>query len=368
MAKRLIFIIIVLVIIFGGTFGFDIVRRYFMRQYFSHFQPPPVTVSITRASAETWHPTLNSVGTLQAVNGVDINSRVSGQVVAIYFQSGQTVKKNQQLIQLDDAIDQQTLKNDMATLQLAKLTYQRRLQVFEKTRGAAKSDVDEAKAKLLQAEASVATAQLNIYYKNIKAPFAGKIGIRKVNIGQYVTAGQSLVTLQSLNPLYVDFSLPEQDLDRVYTDQPIQITVDTYPNEVFKGKVTAINSKVDIETRSILIRATIPNKDQKLYPGVYANVTVILPEKKNVITVPQTAVTYSLYGDSVYVVSKKGKDKKGKPILIAQQRFITVGPRKGTVVSVLKGIQPGENIVTSGQIKLRSGSRVTINNTLNVNQ
>jgi len=361
MGKRMSLIIILLLIIFGGTFGFYAVKQYFIKRYFAAYQIPPVTVATTKAISQTWKPSLSAVGTLVSINGVEVNSRVNGQVIAIYFKSGEMVQKGQPLIQLDDSIDQQILKDSLADSRLSKLSYDRQNKLFARN-ATSKSELDAARAKMLQSEAKVQQARLNIEYKNIKAPFAGKIGIRNVDLGQYVTAGQALVSLQSLDPLYVDFELPEQYLKFISVNEPLILTIEAYPSKNFDGKIIAINSKVNVNTRTILVRGEVPNNQHQLYPGIFANVKIILPQQHNVITVPQIAITYNLYGDIVYVVTQKGKDKKGKPILIAQQRFVNVGDRQNDIIAITKGLKAGEQIVISGQIKLQNNSRVIINN------
>lgn len=361
-AKRFTFVILILLVIFGGTFAWYGIRVIFTKRFVANYQEPAVAVSTTTAAKKTWHPMLKAVGTLMAVNGVDVNSEVTGQVVKIYFHSGGFVKEGAPLVQLDDAVDQQTLNNNVAQLGLDKVNYERQSELY-KTKSTSKSALDDARAKMLKSIAQVKTAQVMIGKKKIKAPFDGKLGIREINLGQYVSPGQALVPLQSLNPLFVDFTLPEQNLRQVHDDQAVSLMTGAYVGEVFKGKVTAINSEVDVNTRSISVRATLPNPGNRLYPGLFADVTLELPQELNVITLPQTAITYSLYGDSVYVVGK-GKDKKGKPILIATQKFVTLGGRRGTVIAVKKGVKAGDIVVTSGQLKLHSGAQIIINNSI----
>lgn len=356
-------VIIVLIVIFGGTFAFYAAKQMLIKIFFAHYQPPPVSVSTTQATAKTWSPTLTAVGTLTAVNGVDVTTQVNGQVTAINFQSGQMVQKDQSLVQLDDSLDQQTLNNDMAQLKLDQMNYERNLKLARQNM-LAQSDLDSAQAKMVQSQANVATAQLNISHKNIKAPFAGKVGIRNINLGQFVTAGQALVSLQSMDPMYVDFQLPEQDLTMISVGQTVQLTFDAFPGKVFKGVITAFDSKIDVNTRTLAVRATIPNQSQELYPGLFTNIAVLLPQQNNVLTVPQTAVTYSLYGNTIYIVTQKGVDKKNKPILVAIQRFVTLGDRRDDEVQILSGLQPNEVVVTAGQLKLHNGSIITINNSL----
>jgi len=361
MKKRFTIAIIILLVIFGGTFAWYAVRSYFTKQFFANFQMPPVAVSTTKAVKKTWSPKLKAVGTLRAVNGVYVNSEVNGQVVQIFFKSGQVVKKGDPLVQLNDAVDQQTLNDNVAELRLNDLNYGRQVKLLRRN-STSKSLVDNARAKMLQSKAQVKTAEVMIAKKKIKAPFDGKLGIRQVNIGQYVKPGEALVSLQSLHPLFVDFSIPEQSMKDLHAGQEVRLLTDAYKGEVFKGKVVAIGSEVHVSTRSISVRAIIPNDDKRLYPGLFADVSVMLPQKQDVITIPQTAISYSLYGDSVYVVSTRKNKKTGKIELIATQKFITLGPRQGTVVAIKRGIKAGDVVVSSGQLKLHTGARIIVNN------
>ncbi|MCH9769312.1 MAG: efflux RND transporter periplasmic adaptor subunit, partial [Gammaproteobacteria bacterium] len=341
------------------------VRHYLAEKFIENFKPPAVTVSTTPVVLKTWHPELHAVGTLKAINGVEVSPELAGQIREIYFSSGQIVKMAQPLIQIDDDLDRQQLKNDMAQMQLNKVNYQRQLQLYE-TRATPKSSLDDAAAKLVQSQAAVEADRVRIAKKLIKAPFAGKLGIRNVNLGQYVKPGDNLVPLQQLNPLHCDFTLPEQDLKFLAVGLPINIKVEAYPGELFNGKLTGVNSLINVNTRTVVARATIPNTDNRLYPGVFADVDVVLPVLNNVITIPQTAITYSLYGDTAYVVTESGKDKKGQPILMAKQRFIQVGERRGNVAQILKGLKPGEIVVTAGQLKLQNDTEIKINNTVKI--
>lgn len=365
MKNRVVWVISIFLFIFVATFIFYGVKTFIIHLYLSRYQEPPVYVSTVKAETKTWRPFLSAVGSLKASNGVDVNAEVSGQILLIDFQSGQHVKQGDLLVQLNDDVDQKTLERDEAKLRFDKIDYERK-ELLLKENAVARTAVDAAKATYLQSLAAVASDNVMINQKKIRAPFAGKIGIRQVNVGQYITTGTGIVTLQTLNPLYVDFSLPEQDLPKIKTDQPITLKVDAYPNELFEGKITAINSMVDVNTRSIAVRATIPNGNESLYPGLFADVQVILPKVDNVITVPQSAISYSLYGDSIYVVEQKGKDKKGTPELIAVQKYVKTGERRGNVVAVLSGIKVGDIVVSSGQLKLHPNARVLINNAVNL--
>jgi len=363
MGKRMTITIIALVIVFGGIFSFNVFRTHLIKQFEKNYVPPPANVSATKATTQSWQPTLMAVGSLVAINGVNVSPEVSGIVMTIRFSSGQMVEKGQPLIQLDNSTDLEDLKNNKAALDLAKLDFTRKASLW-RSGAISKSDYDQALATLRQSQAAVNKSLVAISKKNIRAPFSGKIGIRQVNIGQYVNPGDALVSLQSLNPLYVNFSLPEQYLKDIHLNQKISITVDAYTHEKFYGKITAINALVTEATRSIEIQATLPNPDLRLYPGSFADVLIYLPEKKSIVTVPQTAVTYSLYGNTVYVINKKGKDKKGKPILKAYQRYVTVGGMKNNLIVIEKGIKVGEVVVTSGQNKLRNGIVIVINNSV----
>jgi membrane fusion protein (multidrug efflux system) len=381
MKKRMLIMIIALIIIFGGIFGYDGVRSYFIAQYMAHYSPPPVTVSSTKVEDKTWHNRIQAVGTLYSYQSVDISPQQSGQINHIYFHSGEIVKKGQPLIGQDVALDKQTLKSDEATLALARITYARDLKLSKKN-FVSESALDSAIAQLRQAEANVAATKVTIEQKTIKAPFTGKIGIREVNLGQYVSPGNKLTSLQQLTPLRALFSVPEQYFPKVKVGLPVAIQVESYGKKDFMGKITALDSQINTDTRNFQIEAQIPNDTMKLYPGMFANITIELPDQKNVIVVPQTAITYNLYGDSVYVLtpkkestkdsktsnknsSKTKSSNKSQQLYVANLKYITVGNMRGNDAVITKGLKAGEIIVTSGQLKLRNGSDVYINNSEN---
>ncbi len=359
--KPLIITLIIIAVLFGGLLAWNLIRAFFIKRFFANFQPPPVTVSAIQAVSKNWQDYLPTIGVLKAVNSVDVSPQVSGLVTHIFFKSGQTVSIGDPLIQLNDKVEQQELKNLEAELELAKLTNER-LRTLIKRKAASQSEVDQAQAKLKQSLAQVEKTKALIGHKLIKAPFSGKLGIRTVNLGQYVSAGDKLVALESMNPLFLNFSLPEQHLQQLHPGQAVKLSVETHPNAVFSGKITAIDSTSSLKTHNILVQATIPNQDAKLYPGLFADIKVMLPVQEKVVIVPQTAVTYSLYGDSVFVVVSKKKDKKKKPVLEVVQKYVTVGPRFDSKVVIRKGIKAGETVVTSGQLKLQNGSQIEINN------
>ncbi len=366
MKKRMIIMIIALVVVFGGIFSFDAFRGYMIKQYFAHFEPPPAVISAHPAESKTWTPYLTTVGTLIAINGVSISSEASGLVAELNFKSGQIVTQGQLLVKLDDSVDQADLKNNQAALTLAQLNFDRIKNLFGKG-AASSSDLDTNRAKLQQAQAAVDRTNALIAQKNIRAPFAGKIGIRSVNLGEYVTPGATiLASLQSLDPLFIHFSLPEQDLKLLSENQDVLLKVQAYPDIKFQGKITAINSTVDPKSHTIQVQATVPNKDLKLYPGLFADIEVALPQQQNVITVANTAVAYSLYGDSVFVAKTEGKDKEGKPILKAYRTFVKTGIQRGNEIAIIDGVKVGDMVIDSGQLKLQNGIGVIINNKVSV--
>lgn len=353
-------------IIFGIVFGIFGIKKLLFFYFVSTYEPPAVTISTSTATPKTWESYLSSVGTLKAVNGTDISSEAPGIVTEIHFDSGQTVQKGDTLLLLDTSVEQAQLKNDLAALKLAQINFDRYKTLLKKN-ALSQSDFDITLAKLEEAQASVEATQAKIRQKTVTAPFAGKIGIRLVNVGQYLSAGTAIVTLQSLDPLYVQFNLPEQYLSELYIQEPIELSINSNnQKKSINGTITAINSKVDQSTRNILIQATIPNKEMQLYPGMFAQVKVVLRANKNVITLPQTAISYSLHGDSVFVIeaAKKGKESDGSPILHVKRKYVKVGERREGEVAIIEGIKAGEKVVTSGQLKLQNDTHVVIDNSV----
>lgn len=401
MKKRMTIMIIALTVVFGGIIGFNVFKQYMIKQYFKTFKMPAVTISTTIAKKMPWQPTINGVGNFSAVNGVDVNAQQSGHITNIQFKSGEHVEKGQLLLELDHRIEDANLADAKASLLLAKTDYQRQLALLKKS-ATAESTVDSAKAKLQQAQAAVDKIQTIIAQKKITAPFSGKLGVRLVNLGQYVTPGSTpLVSLQSLDPLYLQFYLPEQNLKSLYPGQEIIFNIESYPNHYFKGTIEALNSKVDPNTHNILIQAKVENCprltgdniDEKLFnpvkeqttgitifncqsalnkksnitsftfmPGMFAELSVILPDAPNVLVLPRTAISYSLYGNSVYIVKKVKDDKTQQQSLKVFQKFVKTGDERGTKVVVLSGIKEGDEVVNSGQLKLQNGVDVKINN------
>lgn len=352
-------------IVFGIIFSIYGIKKAIFAYFMSHYEPPAVTVSSATATAKDWQSFLSSVGTVSAVNGTDISSEAAGLVTEIRFTSGQSVKQNDILVLLDTSVEQAQLKSNEAKVKLAQINYDRN-QTLLKKNVISQSIYDASAADLQQAKAGFEETQAKIKQKTITAPFDGKIGIRQINIGDYVSAGAIMVTLQALDPLYVKFNLPEQYLAGLYVQQPVEITISNNGSgaTIIQGTITAINAKVDQTTRNILIQATIPNKDMKLYPGMFAQVKVWQPVHKNVITLPQTSISYSLHGDSVFIIKADKKDWKGKPILHVFRQYVKVGERRGGEVAILEGIHANDQVVTAGQLKLQNGTHVVIDNSV----
>ena len=361
MTKRMVIMLVALVVLFGGIFGYKAFMGMMMKKYMSAGGPPPVTVSAVKAESQVWKPQLKAVGSLRAVRGVDVTSEIEAMVRGIYFNSGDEVKAGQLLVQLNADADKAQLHAFEAAAELAQIVYDRDRKQFE-AQAISQAALDADSADLKGKQALVAQQAALVAKKSISAPFAGKLGISLVNPGQYVKPGDKVVTLQSLDSIYVDFYLPQQELSRISLGQAVLASTDTYPDEIFTGKITAINPKVDTQTRNVQVEATILNPKHELLPGMYASVEVRAGEIMRYLTLPKTAVTFNPYGETVFLVEEQAKGPGGKKVLTAKQTFITIGSSRGDQVAVLTGIKEGDLVVTSGQLKLRSGSPVIINN------
>lgn len=401
MKKRMTIMGIALGVVFGGLIAFNLIKSIIIRHAIANYKPPAVSISSAIAQTVDWQPTLSTIGNFVAINGVDISSETSGTVINIAFESGQYVTKNEALITIDDSVDKALLKSDQSKLTLQELNYKRQTDLFK--RGATpSSSVDEAKANLQQAEAKVEQTQAQINHKHIVAPFDGRLGIRQINLGQYISPGQTtIVSLQSLDPLYLEFYLPEQLYKRIHPNQTITFSVAQFPNVLFEGKITAINSKIDLSTHNVQIQAQLPNcpmealnnpaksplikthtetRGTKLVvtcdtelnkknnirgftfiPGMFASIEINQPAKPNTIIVPSTAISYSLYGNSVYII------EKDKDVMTVKRVFVTTGEQQGNYTVIKKGINAGQLVVSTGDLKLQNGTQVVINNDITLN-
>jgi membrane fusion protein (multidrug efflux system) len=363
MTKRMIIMLIAVAVVLGGVFGFQVFKANIIKHVMASLANPPQTVSTVTAGYQQWQPAVSAVGTLRAVNGAELSLQLAGIVSELDFKSGDDVRAGQVLLRLRTDDDVAKLQALQATAELAQITYDRdrkQLQAQAISRATLDSDV----ASLKNNQAQVAEQQAVVDQKILRAPFAGHLGIRAVDLGQYLAAGTQVVTLQALDPLYLDFFLPQQALANIKVDQAVAVHVDTWPGVNFAGQIIAINPQVDPTSRNVQIRATLPNPDHRLLPGMFATLDISTGAPQHQITLPQTAVAYNPYGDTVYVVLDKGKDAQGKPQLIAQQTFVTTGDTRGDQVAILKGIKAGDVIVSAGQIKLHNDSPVVVNNTV----
>ncbi|MDP9007607.1 MAG: efflux RND transporter periplasmic adaptor subunit [Pseudomonadota bacterium] len=361
MIRPLVIMAIIVAVVLGIVFGVQYFFGKMGKKFMAASASAPQTVSTTVAATAEWQPYYQSTGTLRAVRGADLSAQAAGVVDQIAFDSGNEVPAGKVLLRLKPNDDYAKLQQLQAAAELADQTYKRDQEQFA-AQAISQANLDTDLSTQKSAHAQVAAQAALIEEKIVKAPFAGRLGIRQVDIGQYLTAGTAIVTLQALDPILIDFYLPQQALAQMKTGQPVTATVDTYPGGSFQGTVESINSKVDSASRNVQVRASLRNADLRLVPGMFASVRIEYGDKRNPVTLPQTAVTYNPYGDTVYVVEQHGVDDKGHPRLEVQQRFVKLGPTRGDQIAVESGIKPGETIVVAGQMKLRNGVPVTVNN------
>jgi membrane fusion protein, multidrug efflux system len=326
--------------------------------------PMPVeTVTSAVAKEEDWAPALSSVGTISAVQGAVVATELGGTVSEVGFPNGGEAKKGDILLKLDASSEEAQFNTAKADLELARSDLQRAKDLATR-KVISKAELDSAESKFQQKQGTVANMQAMIEKKEVRAPFDGQLGIRLVNVGQMINAGQQVVSLQALDPLFVDFAVPQQNLPNLVQGLEARVRTDALGDRVFVGKVTAINSAVDTGTRNVSVQVTLDNHDHALKPGMFAKIEIILPTKQKTLVVPGTAVSYAPYGDSVYVIEKKKDEKTGKESQTIRQAFVRVGEARGDFVSITQGIKAGDMIVGTGVFKLRNGMAVTINNDL----
>lgn len=324
---------------------------------------PPTPVTAASAKADSWTNSITATGSVAAVQGVTVAAEMAGKVVKIAFEAGATVKAGDLLIQLDTTTEEAQLRAAEATAALAKANLQRANDLRQSnTNSAAELDAADAQAK--QAAAQAESIRTVIAKKTIRAPFAGRLGLRLVNLGQILREGEAIATLQTLDPVYVNFSLPQQRLADLAQGTRVRLITDAAPGEQFDGEITAINPEVDMATRNVRVQATTRNRGEKLRPGMFANVEVVLPTEQKVLAIPVTSVLYAPYGDSVFVIDEKKDEKSGKVRQVLRQQFVRLGGARGDFVNVVDGLKPGETVVTSGVFKLRPGMAVVIDNRL----
>lgn len=359
MKKRLIYTVIGLVIVIVILVAVKALQIGAMIDQGKKFVPPSETVTAAAVRADSWATTLTAVGTLNAVQGVTLAADLAGKVVEIAFEAGTPVKKGDVLLRQDISSEQAQLPGALAQVDYSRTNLERMTQLLAKNL-ISQSERDTAVAAAEQARAQADTIRAAIDKKTIRAPFSGHLGIRQVNLGQMLREGDPIVTLQTLDPIFVDFALPQQQLALARPGLTVQVTTDAIPGETLQGRITAINPLVDAQTRQVSVQATVANRGNKLRPGMFVNVTVGLADRQKVLSIPATAVLYAPYGDSVFII-EDGADKKGK---VLRQQFVRLGAKLGDLVAVTKGVKEGETVVSTGVFKLRNGQSVVIDNTL----
>lgn len=400
MNKRTKTLAIIIGVVFGGVILFNIAKKIIVSYLFATYVPPAVSVSSVTVKEKSWHPFITTIGTFVAKNGTDVTSQSPGQITKIHFKSGQLIHAGQALVDLNDTVEQADLKLNESELKLQRSEYDRQKQLH-KQNATSSSNLDQAENRFLQAEARVEKIKALIKQKHISAPFTGMLGIRKVNLGQYLKPGErGIVSLQSLDPIFIKFSVPEQMLNNIYINQVINFKVEQYPGVIFKGKINAINSKSDNATHNIEVQARISNcptselkyptksllitaksfgtNNEKIIdcstklnnknnverfafvPGMFADIKIMQPIAKDNLVIPSTAISYSMYGDSVYIIEK---DKlKNQEILRVKKVFVKLGAEQGSLTAIKRGLNAGQIVVSSGEFKLEDGTQVTINN------
>jgi membrane fusion protein (multidrug efflux system) len=355
MIKRLFLVLLLLGLVLGAIFGVKFYQA--QKQAAMAGTPPPPVVAAAEVRQDDWQPRLAAVGSLVATQGIFVTNEVAGQVREIYFDSGEPITKGDRLLQLDDSVDQADLRGLNAQRDLARIKLERFGKLL-KDRSASQSDYDEAKAELDRTEAAVAAKAALIAKKRITAPFDGKLGIRLVDVGEYLPPGSQIVPLDALDPIYADYSLPERRLPEIQEGNQLVVKVAAYPEREFRGTISAINPGVEQRTRTIKIRATLENPDHLLRPGMFAEVATLLSRRMELLTLPRTAISFAPYGDTVFRI----EEKEGRPTV--QRRQVTTGQAQGGRVEILSGLAAGERVVVAGQVKLRNGQEVHIDNSV----
>ncbi|MDA8139179.1 MAG: efflux RND transporter periplasmic adaptor subunit [Desulfobacteraceae bacterium] len=363
MAKRIIIAalgLLVLIGLIGGIKGLQIRK---MIAQGAQFVPPPETVTTAAAVSAQWESLLTAVGSLEAVQGIMVTAEMTGKVVQVPFEAGAKVKAGDLLVQQDTASESAQLRAAEATAALAKINFERMAKLLPE-KVVSRSDYDNADAQLKQALAQVDAIQATIDKKTIRAPFAGRLGIRLINLGQNLNAGDPIVTLQTLDPIYVNFQLPQQHLAVVHRGFPIRVLSDALGGDVIEGRITAINPEVESATRNVRLQATLSNRDERLRPGMFVNVTVVLPAEEKVLAIPATSILYAPYSNSVFIVEPRKDSAQGGDGKVVRQQFVELGEKRGDFVAVRSGLKEGEQVVSTGVFKLRNGQSVVIDNTL----
>jgi len=360
MKKRMVIMVLALLIVFGGIFGWKAFVNMKTAEFLANQKAPPVTVATMTAEKQTWQPSLRSTGSLRAVQGVDVTAEVPGKVARLAFDSGEQVEQGALLLSLDTSTEVAELQGLKAQRELSRQTLERKRRLRERNVGS-QSDLDMAQAEYDNAGAAVQAKQAAINKKTINAPFAGVLGLRQVDLGEYLDPGATIVTLQTLDPIYLDFTLPQQQFDKAAVGQQVELLLEGLDG-TFKGEVVAISPKVAAGTRSFDLRAQLDNPDGRLKPGMFGRVELLQNQTNEVITLPQTAIAYNPYGDTVFKVVEQTPEGGGEPEKRSKRVNVRTGETRGDQVQIVSGVDAGDEVVVAGQIKLRGGDRLIIDN------
>lgn len=360
LTRRILVMLLAVGIVFGAVFGFLWYRARAIQEFLATSAEAPAAVEATVAELEPWTPLIEAVGTLRAVRGVEVSTEAAGVIESVDFESGDTVEQGQVLVQFSADADRAQLEAARVAAELAQVAHRRAKEQFA-VQAISRAALDEAAAELRSARAAVEEQQALLARKTIRAPFAGRLGIRQVNVGEYINPGEPIVTLQALDPIYVDFMLPQQQLARIAVGQPVAVATNVYPGREFEGEINAIAPLVDPATRNIAVQGTLGNPEAALLPGMFATLTVVTGEERPRLTLPQTAITFNPYGSTVFVLEPAdGPDAANGPVYVARQRFVETGERRGNRIAIESGVKPGELVVTEGQIKLRNNALAVV--------
>lgn len=363
MIARFILVLGILFAVIGGIGYYKYSTIMKAAAAHGQMQMPPVTVSAMEAKKEVWRPSYQAIGSVEAVQGVTLSTEVSGRVTEILFDSGATIKAGTPLVKLDSSTEEADWKRLEADADLKEVQLTRARELLQK-RANSQADLDTAEAEMKKADAAAASVRATIEKKTIRAPFDGQLGIRQVNLGQQLETGAPIVWIQTVDPIYVNFALPQQRLGSITNGQKVKVSSDAYPDTPFEGTLTTVNPKVDDTTRNVRLQASLENHEGKLRPGMYVSVQLDLPGESELVTIPITAVSYNPYGNFVYLLSEVKDEKTGQAHLEAKNTPVKLGDRRGDQVAVLSGVEPGQTVVTSGQIKIHPGSHIMVNNAI----
>jgi membrane fusion protein (multidrug efflux system) len=364
MTKRVILTIVGLIVLIGVIAGIKVLQIRKMIEQGAQYVPPPETVTTAEVRSESWEALLTAVGSLEAVQGVTVAAELSGKVTRIAFEPGASVKKGDLLLQQDISSEQARLPGAEAAVALTKRNLERADSLLAE-KVISQAEYDSALTDYRQAAAEAGDLRATIAKKTIRAPFAGRLGIRLVNLGQMLEQGQAVVSLQSLDPIFANFLLPQQHLAELKTGLPVRIDSDTLPGQSIEGTISTINPEVDAATRNIRVQATLPNPREQLRPGMFVNVAIVMPTRAEVLTIPATAVLYAPYGDSVFLIEEQPPAvPDAPPAKTVRQQFVRLGEKRGDFITVLEGLKTGDTLVSTGVFKLRNGQAVVVDNAL----